>query len=187
MRKTKIVCTLGPASKDVETLKELIKAGMNVARINFSHGNYDEQKPYIDAVKKARAELNIPVALLLDTQGPEIRTGILENNEIELKSGQLFSLIYEDLVGNNEMVSVSYKELYKDIKVGAHILIDDGKIELEVKEIHNKDVVCEVINGGTLGNRKSIIELKSKLKRSDNYGNDYVSENFSRSRGLTRG
>lgn len=156
MRKTKIVCTIGPATKEVETLKKLILAGMNVARINFSHGNYEDQKVYIEAVKKAREELNMPVALLLDTQGPEIRTGVLEQMPVELKAHDIFTLVNEDIIGNRKRVSVSYKELYKDIKVGTQILIDDGKIELQVKEIKDKDVVCEVTNGGMLGNRKSI-------------------------------
>ena len=156
MRKTKIVCTIGPATEDVETLKKLIKAGMNVARINFSHGNYEDQKQKIANVKQAREELNMPVALLLDTQGPEIRTGVLEQMPVELKAHDIFTLVNEDIIGNKERVSVSYKELYKDIKVGTQILIDDGKIELQVKEIKDKDVVCEVMNGGMLGNRKSI-------------------------------
>lgn len=156
MRKTKIVCTIGPATKEVETLKKLILAGMNVARINFSHGSYDSQKIYIDNVKKAREELNMPVALLLDTQGPEIRTGVLEQMPVELKANDVFTLVNEDIIGNKERVSVSYKELYKDIEVGTTILIDDGKIELEVTEIKGKDVVCKVTNGGMLGNRKSI-------------------------------
>lgn len=156
MRKTKIVCTIGPATKEVETLKQLILAGMNVARINFSHGNYEDQKGYIDAVKQAREELNMPVALLLDTQGPEIRTGILEQMPVELKAHDIFTLVCEDIVGNKEKVSISYKELYKDIKIGTQILIDDGKIELEVMKIEGKDVVCRVTNGGMLGNRKSI-------------------------------
>ncbi len=156
MRKTKIVCTIGPATKEVETLKKLILTGMNVARINFSHGSYEDQKVYIEAVKQAREELNMPVALLLDTQGPEIRTGKLEQMPVELKAHDTFTLINEDIIGNKEKVSVSYKELYKDIKVGTQILIDDGKIELQVKEIRGKDVVCEVMNGGMLGNRKSI-------------------------------
>lgn len=156
MRKTKIVCTIGPATKEVETLKKLILAGMNVARINFSHGNYEDQKVYIENVKKAREELNIPVALLLDTQGPEIRTGVLEQMPVKLKANNIFTLVNEDIIGNNEKVSVTYKELYKDIKTGTQILIDDGKIELEVVEIKDKDVVCKVTNGGMLGNRKSI-------------------------------
>ena len=156
MRKTKIVCTIGPASEDVETLKKLILAGMNVARINFSHGNFEDQKQKIENVKKAREELNMPVALLLDTQGPEIRTGKLEQMPIELKAHDIFTLVNEDIIGNKERVSVTYKELYKDIKIGTQILIDDGKIELQVKEIKGKDVVCEVMNGGMLGDRKSI-------------------------------
>ena len=156
MRKTKIVCTIGPATEDVETLKKLILAGMNVARINFSHGNYEDQKQKIANVKQAREELNMPVALLLDTQGPEIRTGVLEQMPVELKAHDIFTLVNEDVIGNKERVSISYKELYKDIKVGTQILIDDGKIELQVKEIKNKDVICEVMNGGMLGNRKSI-------------------------------
>ena len=156
MRKTKIVCTIGPASENVKTLKQLILAGMNVARINFSHGNYEDQKVYIDAVKKAREELNMPVALLLDTQGPEIRTGVLEQMPIELKAHNIFTLVNEEIIGNEKGVSVSYKELYKDVKLGTQILIDDGKIELQVKEIKEKDIVCEIVNGGFLGNRKSI-------------------------------
>ena len=156
MRKTKIVCTIGPATKEVETLKKLILEGMNVARINFSHGSYESQKVYIENVKKAREELNMPVALLLDTQGPEIRTGVLEKMPVELKADDLFTLVNDDIVGNKERVSVTYKELYKDINVGTQILIDDGKIELEVIEIKDKDVVCKVTNGGFLGNRKSI-------------------------------
>ena len=156
MRKTKIVCTIGPATREVETLKKLILAGMNVARINFSHGNYEDQKVYIENVKKAREELNVPVALLLDTQGPEIRTGVLEQMPVNLKANDIFTLVNEDIIGNNEKVSVTYKELYKDIKIGTQILIDDGKIELEVIEIKDKDVVCKVTNGGMLGNRKSI-------------------------------
>ena len=156
MRKTKIVCTIGPATREVETLKKLILAGMNVARINFSHGNYEDQKVYIENVKKAREELNVPVALLLDTQGPEIRTGVLEQMPVNLKANDIFTLVNEDIIGNNEKVSVTYKELYKDIEIGTQILIDDGKIELEVIEIKDKDVVCKVTNGGMLGNRKSI-------------------------------
>lgn len=156
MRKTKIVCTIGPSTEDVEMLKKLIKAGMNVARINFSHGNIEDQRQKIANVKQAREELNMPVALLLDTQGPEIRTGKLEEMPVELKAHDIFTLVNEDIIGNKERVSVSYKELYKDIKVGTQILIDDGKIELQVKEIKDKDVVCEVLNGGMLGNRKSI-------------------------------
>lgn len=156
MKKTKIVCTIGPATEKVEILKELIMEGMNVARINFSHGGIEEQRKYIDAVKKAREEVNMPVALLLDTQGPEIRTGKLEQAPVVLNADDIFTLVNEDIIGDNSKTSVSYKDLYKDINVGAVILIDDGKIELEAIEIKGKDVVCKVTNGGELGNRKSI-------------------------------
>ena len=156
MRKTKIVCTIGPATERVEILKELMLQGMNVARINFSHGGIEEQRKYIDAVKQAREEVNLPVALLLDTQGPEIRTGKLEYAPVMLESGNTFTLVNEDIIGDSARVSVTYKELYKDLKIGSIILIDDGKIELEVIEIKDKDVVCKITNGGELGNRKSI-------------------------------
>ena len=156
MRKTKIVCTIGPASKDIEILKKLILEGMNVARINFSHGDYEEQKVYIDAVKKAREELNMPVALLLDTQGPEIRTGKLEKAPVELKTHNLITLTPDNIIGNSEKVSITYNELHKDIKIGSQILIDDGKIELKVIEVKDKDIVCRVLNGGLLGDKKSI-------------------------------
>ena len=135
MRKTKIVCTIGPASGDVETLKELMKAGMNVARINFSHGSYPEQEKYINAVKQARKELGLPVALLLDMQGPEIRTGKLKESPVYLVTGDKFVLVNEDIEGDQTKTSVSYKQLYQDVKPGTKILIDDGSIELEVEKI----------------------------------------------------
>lgn len=195
MRKTKIVCTIGPASEDVETLKKLILAGMNVARINFSHGNFQDQEQKIKNVKQAREELNMPVALLLDTQGPEIRTEKLEQMPVELKAHDIFTLVNEDIVGNKERVSITYKELYKDIKVGTQILIDDGKIELQVKQIQGKDIVCEVMNGGMLGNRKSINlpgthvnlpSLKEKdiedLKNGCKADFDFVAASFVRSK-----
>lgn len=156
MRKTKIVCTIGPASGDVEVLKELIKSGMNMARINFSHGSYPDQEKFINAVKQARKELNMPVALLLDMQGPEIRTGKLKEAPVFLEEGNKFVLYNEDIEGDENGVSVSYKNLYQDVKVGTKILIDDGLIGIEVEEIKNKDIHCKVIEGGKLGSRKSI-------------------------------
>ena len=147
MKKTKIVCTIGPASADVEVLKQLMLEGMNVARINFSHGGIEEQRKFIDAVRQARKEVNLPVALLLDTQGPEIRTGKLQESPVTLKTGDTFTLVNEDIVGDNTKTTITYKDLYKDVKVGSVILIEDGK---------GKDIICEVINGGSLGNRKSI-------------------------------
>lgn len=157
MRKTKIVCTIGPATGDVETLKKLILAGMNVARINFSHGGYeDQQRPFVEAVKKAREELDMPVALLLDMQGPEIRTGKLKESPVLLKAEEIFTLVNEDIIGDSTKTSVTYKDLYKDLKPGEVVLIDDGKIELEVVKIEGKDIICKVTNGGELGNKKSI-------------------------------
>lgn len=156
MKKTKIVCTIGPATNSVETLKKMIEAGMNVARINFSHGSMEEQIGFINNVKMAREELGVPVALLLDTQGPEIRTGALKTDTVELVDGNYFTLKVEDIEGDENAVSISYKELYKDVKFGDSILIDDGKIELLVEKIEGTDIVCRVADGGILGKRKSI-------------------------------
>ena len=118
MRKTKIVCTIGPASESEETLKELIKAGMNVTRINFSHGGYEENAEKIAAIKKVRDELKLPIALGLDTKGPEIRTGKLESGDVKVKieEGQKFTFLYDDVIGNNTKASISYKGLSEDVK-----------------------------------------------------------------------
>ena len=193
MRKTKIVCTLGPATDDPEKLKELMRAGMNVARINFSHGNYQDQEERINVFKWIRGELGLPIPLLLDTQGPEIRIGKFENDEIYLNNGQTFTLINDDVLGNEEKVSITYKELYKDVEIGRTILINDGTIELKVKEIKDKDIVCEVIQGGHLTNRKSInvpdlvLNLPSitqkdiaDIKYGISVGFDYIAASFVR-------
>lgn len=155
-KRTKIVCTIGPATKDVETLKQMILEGMNVARLNFSHGSFADQEVYYNAIKQARKELGLPVAILLDTQGPEIRTGKLEESPVFLKAEETFTLVNDDIIGDNTKTSITYKELYKDVEPGTTILIDDGKIELEVEKIEGKDIVCKVMNGGDLGSRKSI-------------------------------
>lgn len=156
MKRTKIVCTIGPATSEVETLKKMMKAGMNVARLNFSHGGYEDQEKFVKAVKQASAEVGLPVALLLDTQGPEIRTGKLAESPVMLVAEDTFTLVNEDIIGDKTKASVTYKDLYKDVKPGTTILVDDGKIELEVTSIEGKDVVCKVINGGNLGSKKSI-------------------------------
>lgn len=156
MRKTKIVCTLGPATDDPEVLKELMHAGMNVARINFSHGNYQDQEERINVFKWIRGELGLPIPLLLDTQGPEIRIGKFKEPKVSLEPGKTFTLLNEDIVGDETRVSITYKELYKDVEIGRTILINDGTIELKVKEIIDKDIVCEIMQGGYLTNRKSI-------------------------------
>ena len=120
LRKTKIVGTIGPASQSEEMLTKLINAGLNVTRINFSHGGYDENGEKIETIKKVRKALNKPVALLLDTKGPEIRTGVLEtgNEKVVIEEGQTFTFVNDDIIGNNQQTSISYKELYKDVKVG---------------------------------------------------------------------
>ena len=156
MRKTKIICTLGPSTDKDGVLEELIKEGMNVARFNFSHGLHDEQKGRIDKLKEIRTRLGKPIAALLDTKGPEIRICEFADGKITLKEGQLFTLTPDDIEGNEKIVSVTYKELYKDVRPGNHILIDDGLIELEVQKIKGHDIVCKVINGGVLGNKKGV-------------------------------
>lgn len=156
MRKTKIVCTMGPATDDPEVLKNLMLAGMNVGRINFSHGNYKDQDERIKTFIKIRDELNLPIPLLLDTQGPEIRIGKFKNNEAILVNGNTFTLLNDDVLGDESKVSITYKNLYNEIDIGRTILVNDGTIELKVKEIVGKDIVCEVIQGGKLTNRKSI-------------------------------
>ena len=150
MRKTKIVCTLGPATDDPEVLKGLMLAGMNVGRINFSHGNYKDQDERVKEFKSIRDELGLPIPLLLDTQGPEIRIGKFENDSVTLEKGQLFTLINNDELGTETRVSITYKNLSNEIEVGRTILINDGTIELRVKEFNGKDIVCDVIQGGKL-------------------------------------
>ena len=156
MRKTKIICTLGPSTDKDGVLEELIKEGMNVARFNFSHGLHDEQKGRIDKLKEIRTRLNKPVAALLDTKGPEIRICEFADGKITLKEGQEFTLTADEIEGNEKIVSVTYKDLYKDVKPGNSILIDDGLIGLEVKKIKGHDIVCTVINGGVLSNKKGV-------------------------------
>ena len=158
LRKTKIVCTIGPASESEEMLTSLISTGMNVARINFSHGGYEENATKIDTIKKVRKALNKPVPLCLDTKGPEIRTGKLESGDVKVKieEGQKFTFLYEDVIGNNTKASISYKGLSEDVKPGSTILVDDGAIEFRVDEIVGKDVVCTAVNTGMLGSRKTV-------------------------------
>ncbi|QQY79091.1 pyruvate kinase [Keratinibaculum paraultunense] len=157
MKKTKIVCTIGPASESEEVLKELFLNGLNVARLNFSHGNYEEHKKRIDIIKNIREELDLPIGIMLDTKGPEIRIGTFNVEEIELNDGDIFTLTTDDIIGDKTKVHVSYEGLPKDVKIGDRILIDDGLIELVVEEIiGNKDIQCKVLNGGTLKDHKGI-------------------------------
>ena len=194
LRKTKIVGTIGPASEN--KLEELFAAGLNVCRINYSHGSWDEQSEKTEKIIELREKLDLPIALLLDMKGPEIRTGMLytgKNTKIQLKDGQKFTLVNDDIEGNEERVSVTYKELYKDVKPGTKILIDDGAIELKVDEVVGKDIVTTVVHGNGLGSRKTmnlpgtIIRLPglaekdiADLKTACEHDYDFVAISFAR-------
>lgn len=155
-KKTKIVCTIGPASESIDTLKELIKSGLNVCRLNFSHGNYEEHGKRIDNIKAARNEMKLPIAILLDTKGPEIRTGKFLSPEVNLVEGQNFIITMEDVLGDETKCTVSYKELVNDVKPGNQILIDDGLVGLAVKEIKGQEILCIVQNAGTIKDNKGV-------------------------------
>ena len=157
MKKTKIVCTMGPNTNDREMMRKLIQNGMNVARFNFSHGDHEEQKFRMDMLKELREEEHTNTAILLDTKGPEIRTGILKDGKkITLKEGETFTLTTEDIVGDNKRVSITYKGLAEDVSEGKVILIDDGLIGLKVIGKTDKEIHCEIINGGELGEKKGV-------------------------------
>ncbi len=194
LRKTKIVGTIGPASE--KRLEELFEAGLNVCRINYSHGSYDEQEWKTNEIIRIREEKDLPIPMILDMKGPEIRTGMLytgKNDKIKIEDGQKFTLVNEDIVGNEEKVSVTYKELYKDVEPGTKILIDDGAIELRVDEVVGKDIVTTVVHGNPLGSRKTmnlpgtIIRLPAlaekdiaDLKTACEHEYDYVAISFAR-------
>ncbi|MCH5211661.1 MAG: pyruvate kinase [Oscillospiraceae bacterium] len=156
MRKTKIVCTIGPATSDESMLRELMLAGMDVARINFSHGTHEAAKIMVDKIKKVRKELNLPVAILLDTKGPEIRLKKFKDGKVTLKEGQTFTLCTGDVEGDENQVSITYSDLTDDVAVGTRILIDDGLIELAVTSVKNDKIVCIVNNGGTISDNKGV-------------------------------
>ena len=151
MKKTKIVATIGPASESKEILKKLFGNGVNVCRLNFSHGNHEEHQKRIDTIKEIRQEMDLPVAIMLDTKGPEIRIGDFKTGTIEINQGDKFTLTTREVLGDESIVSVSYKDLPKDVEVGGRILIDDGLVEFEILEIINKtDIKCIAINSGVL-------------------------------------
>lgn len=156
MKKTKMVCTLGPASDSKEILTKMIQGGLNVARLNFSHGSHEEHAGRIQRIKEVRKELNIPVALMLDTKGPEIRTGDLKEGKVTLETGKKIVLTSEQIEGDADCVSVSYEGLPDDLSVGNKILIDDGLIELNVDRIDGTEIYCSIENGGVLGSKKSV-------------------------------
>ncbi len=156
MRKTKIVCTLGPATNDVEIMKQLIQNGMDAARINFSHGTYETHAETIAKLKQAREELNAPIPLILDTKGPEIRVKTFKEDKVRLEENATFTLTTREVEGDVNIVSVTYADLPKDVHRGSRILIDDGLIELKVEDITETDVVCKVVNGGIVKSRKGV-------------------------------
>lgn len=156
MRKTKIVCTLGPATNDVETMKQLILNGMDAARINFSHGTYETHAETIAKLKQAREELNAPIPLILDTKGPEIRVKTFKEDKVRLEEDATFTLTTREVEGDANIVSVTYADLPKDVHRGSRVLIDDGLIELKVEDITETDVVCKVVNGGIVKSRKGV-------------------------------
>ena len=156
LRKTKIICTLGPAVESEEMMRKLIRAGMDAARFNFSHGDHEEHLGRLNKLKAVRDSMSRPVATIMDTKGPEIRIKSLDVKNISLEAGDTFTLTTEDVVGNGERVAVTYPKLHEEVKPGMEILIDDGLVALRVEEIQGSEIRCTVENGGTLSANKSI-------------------------------
>ena len=165
MRKTKIICTIGPASENEEILTQMALAGMNVARLNFSHGTHPEQKAKIDLVKRVREKLNLPIAILLDTKGPEFRTGTFAGGKVTVQEGDIFTFTVDDVEGDERRVSVNYKQLNKDLNPGDIITVNNGMVKFLVKEIVGSDIICVCQVGGELSNRKSMSFPKKVMSR----------------------
>lgn len=193
MRKTKIICTIGPSSQEHEILVKMIEQGMDVARLNFSHGNFDEHAQRIKAVRKAAKTVEKAVAIMLDTKGPEIRTGLLANKKIRLEGGQHFILSSREILGNEHAAHISYEYLHEEISPGDTILLSDGLISLQVEEVKDKDIHCLVMNGGELGEKKGVnipgvrinLPFLSDKDRQDinfgiDQGVDYIAASFVR-------
>ncbi|MEG1687482.1 MAG: pyruvate kinase, partial [Angelakisella sp.] len=195
MRKTKIICTLGPASTDKKIIRSMLEAGMNVARFNFSHGSYEEHLGKLITIRELRTELNRPVATLLDTKGPEIRLRKFEGGRTELVAGSTFTLTTREVLGDATQVAVTYQNLPHDVAKGTRILLDDGLIELRVLEVkNNTDVICTVLNNGKISDRKGVnlpgtrisMPYLSETDRNDilfgiEQGFDFVAASFARS------
>lgn len=170
MRKTKIICTIGPACDNEEILTQMCLAGMNVARLNFSHGTHEEHQEKIELVKKVREKLDLPIAIMLDTKGPEYRIKTFDNKRITLNDGDTFTFTTDDVEGNEERVSVNYKNLVRELQVGDTILVNNGLVIFTVTELKGNDVICKVIAGGELSDRKSM-NFPNRVMT-----NDYLSE-----------
>lgn len=166
MRKTKLICTIGPACEDIEVLSEMCKSGMNVARLNFSHGTHEEHQKKIDMIKEVREKLGLPIAIMLDTKGPEYRIKTFENGKINLQSGDSFTFTTEDVVGNQERVSVNYEKLIENLEIGDTILVNNGLVIFKVVELDAVSARCEVVVGGELSNRKSMNFPNKVMKQS---------------------
>ena len=166
MRKTKIICTVGPACSNEETLTQMCLAGMNVARLNFSHGTHEQHKVMIDLIKKVREKLDMPIAIMLDTKGPEYRIKEFENGKISLSDGDEFTFTTEEIVGSQNKVSVNYKGLINDLEIGDTILVNNGLVEFKVKELSKTEALCTVIHGGDLSNQKSMSFPNKVLKQT---------------------
>ena len=165
MKKTKIICTMGPNTSDKNIMMELAKNGMDVARFNFSHGDYEEHQGRLELLKDVRKELDIPVAALLDTKGPEIRTGQLKDGKkVTLKEGQTYTLTTREVTGDDTIGYINYSGLNSDVAPGNKILIDDGLIEMDVVEVKDTDIICTVVNGGELGEKKGVNVPNVKIK-----------------------
>ncbi|MBP3877200.1 MAG: pyruvate kinase, partial [Lachnospiraceae bacterium] len=156
MRKTKIICTIGPASESEEMLTELIRAGMNVARFNFSHGTHDEHEEKFQRLRRLRISMSLPVGTLLDTKGPEIRLRDFRGGRADLKKGQTFTLTTEETEGDETRASITYAGLPGDVKPGGTILIDDGLIGLRIEKVEGTEIICTVLNDGAVSNKKGI-------------------------------
>jgi len=165
MRKTKIICTIGPSSENEETFTQMCQAGMNVARLNFSHGTYEEHQKKIDLIKSVREKLDLPIAILLDTKGPEFRIGTFENRKVTLSAGDKFTFTTDEIIGNNERVSVSYKSLQNEMFPGDRILVNNGLVVFEVERVEGNDIICNVIIGGELSDKKSMSFPNKVLKQ----------------------
>ncbi|MFY9127036.1 MAG: pyruvate kinase, partial [Defluviitoga tunisiensis] len=192
-KKTRVVCTIGPSTDDEDILRKLVENGMNVARLNTSHDTMSQHEKRVETLVKIRKEMNIPLAILLDLEGPKIRTGNFETDEVSLVEGQIFILTSQEIIGNNERVSINYKELPKDVKKGDVILIDDGKIKLEVIKTDGKEITTNVIVGGIITHHRGInvpgvdINLppltqkdKEFLTKAVDWNIEYVAQSFVR-------
>lgn len=155
MRKTKIVCTIGPASSSEEVLTELCLAGMNVVRLNFSHGTHEDHQEKIDVIKKVREKLGLPIAIMLDTKGPEYRIGTFKEGKVTLADGDVFTFTTESVEGDEHRVSVNYKGLCENLALGDRILVNNGLVIFEVTELSETEAICRVVAGGELSNRKA--------------------------------